>query len=189
VKRGTVIALIILLLAGGVAAGWYFWDKNYNQPTTNNTQTNKQTDPSEGGKYLYIKEWSVRFKLPDSLRSDIYYVIETLRSESGTAVDSEAARLASHSLDNLPGSNCKLIINEQKSVYGGMQLTISRSKDKLASDVLPSYTDANRQLGDGYYYSLSYGHASCADSPEAEQRQIEIIQQLIEPFKKMEVAV
>lgn len=81
------IAVIIGLSVGGL----YVWNKNHkssqsnkdnNSSQTNNSNNssnsntgnnNSQSDPSEGGKYLVIKEWGVRFEVPEGLRGDISY--------------------------------------------------------------------------------------------------------------------
>ena len=61
-----LLALLVLILIGGAGfGGWKYWQTQ----KTNTTQK----DPTEGGKYLVIKEWGVRFRLPEDLRGTISY--------------------------------------------------------------------------------------------------------------------
>src|SRR5688572_25912838 len=82
--------LIVLTLAVIGFASYFVWQKNKGdakKSTTSTSQNNqkkdnsdgnvKPNDPSEGGKYLVIKEWGVRFLLPEELRGDVIYGIET----------------------------------------------------------------------------------------------------------------
>lgn len=76
-----VVILVIAVIAALGFGSWYVWQNSKSQPVKQNqTQTNTQTDtnqytddPSEGGKYLVIKEWGVRFPVPEELRGDILY--------------------------------------------------------------------------------------------------------------------
>jgi hypothetical protein len=71
-KKVLTLILAVAVIAGGVAVSRLYWQ---NQKTkTNNQSTNQnQKDPSESGKYLIIKEWNVKFEIPDQYRGDIYY--------------------------------------------------------------------------------------------------------------------
>lgn len=82
---GLILGAIFVLVAIALG-GWYVWQKNkagdrqsVDRPnasqTTHNTgnQNKKPTDPSEGGKYLVITEWGVRFELPEELRDKVSY--------------------------------------------------------------------------------------------------------------------
>lgn len=71
-----ILTLILgLTLIIGAYAGWQYWQnqktKNNNQSTTNQNAS----DPSEGGKYLVIKEWSIKFEVPQERRGDLYYAL------------------------------------------------------------------------------------------------------------------
>lgn len=75
-KRLLLILLAILLIIGLGYAGWQQWG-NKTPDTQQNTQT---TDPSEGGKYLVIKEWGVRVSYEILGTKDTFYeVIDTNR--------------------------------------------------------------------------------------------------------------
>lgn len=129
-----IIILVLILALGGVS--WYIWDQNRTQDTNqanNNSTTeepqNNQTpnpepvDPSENGKYLVIKEWDVRFELPEELRGDVKYGIEI-------ASDKQTAWFEVGSIAELPGSNCKLMpANDVGSsgYTGGIGVFVARS--------------------------------------------------------------
>ena len=67
-KRTLLIFLIITMVGGAGFGGWKYWQTQ----KTNTTQK----DPTEGGKYLVIKEWGVRFGVPDDLRGDLSYIYD-----------------------------------------------------------------------------------------------------------------
>jgi hypothetical protein len=77
-KRGVLLLLAVLVLAGGV--GWYVWQQNKNDNSAvNANQTTQNTNTQNSSDYLVIKEWGVRFKLPTESKNDIYYFYD--RSE------------------------------------------------------------------------------------------------------------
>lgn len=64
-----LVSVLVLAVIG--ATGWYVWQDNQNTSTNSNRRSDtsstqqlpsqpQQPDPSEGGKYLVIKEWGVR---------------------------------------------------------------------------------------------------------------------------------
>ncbi len=66
-----------LIILGGLAfGGWWQFVREEAKPaptpSTNNTQNTTPSDPSEGGKYLVIKEWGVKFELTDEIRDASY---------------------------------------------------------------------------------------------------------------------
>ena len=79
----TTVLLVLCVILGLGFAGWHVWHGNHGKATqTQQVQTalpktedsdSKPPDPSEGGKYLFIKEWGVRFLLPEELRGDLDY--------------------------------------------------------------------------------------------------------------------
>jgi len=116
-QRGSlplIILGIVVLLAGIGLAGWYVWqkrDKTEPQTSTNQQKSensgkkeavNVQPDPSEGGKYLVIKEWGVKLPLSDDI-SGAYYEFS---AEAGV----EYVALYDRSFDalkNVEGTPCK----------------------------------------------------------------------------------
>jgi prepilin-type N-terminal cleavage/methylation domain-containing protein len=85
-----VVLVIIAVLALG---GFFVWQRNKDDDakTKNNTSQNntdnkdneeepkdeEPADPSEGGKYLVIDQWGMRFELPVEYRGDVEYGIFT----------------------------------------------------------------------------------------------------------------
>lgn len=103
-----MLIVAILALAGGT--GWFFYNKNNGSSTQNNNQqsaSNTQSqseidqipDPSEGGKYLVINEWGVRFRVPDELEESVRYEKSKVYDETGTI-------LIHSDKINLTGSTC-----------------------------------------------------------------------------------
>src|SRR5262245_46454657 len=84
-----VIAIAVVLVVAGLGFAAWRISQTPDKKTTNNspvtspkqTQKTKSSDPSEGGKYLVIKEWGVRFKLPAALQGDISYFMNTRAEE------------------------------------------------------------------------------------------------------------
>ena len=73
-KKTLPILLILLILLTGGYFSYQYWQDHKTKPTTNvTTSTSSATDPSEGGKYLVIKEWGVRFEVPIALRGSLSY--------------------------------------------------------------------------------------------------------------------
>ncbi|MFE3858188.1 hypothetical protein ACFXPN_44525 [Streptomyces griseorubiginosus] len=81
-----VVVVLFVVAALGVG-GFFVWQKTHDKNKTSDTKTQttdqktdtntdentEPADPSEGGKYLVIKEWGVRFPLPEQLRGDVDY--------------------------------------------------------------------------------------------------------------------
>lgn len=93
------IIVIVLTIAVVAFAGWYMWNKNKkdgtNKPTGQTAQNQDQpkpdeqkpADPTEGGKYLVISEWGVRFPLSEELQGDVEYGIRKNVLLNDTAPD------------------------------------------------------------------------------------------------------
>lgn len=75
--KKALLVLGILILAGGGAYALTHKQKpsqsNSNGKSSQSSSSNSSNDPSEGGRYLVIKEWGVRFKLPEGLQGDVAY--------------------------------------------------------------------------------------------------------------------
>jgi hypothetical protein len=153
-----IIMLVLMLAVGGIT--WYIWNQNKAQGTNqanNNSTTeepqNDQTpnlepvDPSENGKYLVIKEWGVRFELPEELRGDVKYGIETTNNK-------QTAWFEIGSIAELPGSSCKLmpVSDAGSSGYiGGIGVFVTRSAVQVTGqDALMSRSETNI-TGNWYY--------------------------------------
>ena len=145
--KKVMVGVAILGLIG--LAGWLFYFNKSNQGGTNTTQdnTNQQTqtnnDPSEGGKDLVIKEWGVRFELPEELRGDIYYKEWTNESLTFTGI-----HLSSERLTKLTSTSC-----DARKSGSGVEAALIRAKD----DVDEQFKDDYRRLKDiGEYAFYEY---------------------------------
>jgi hypothetical protein len=147
-KRGVILLIAVLVLAGGV--GWYVWDQNKNEGTIVNSQPSTQqsapvANQQSGSDYLVIKEWGVRFKLPDNLKNDIdYQYIET------------------NNWINFGSKKYADIQPYCSSNAGGVGM-LFRTKD--LNSISSNYKTVNH-IGSYYYYSFSpssyaTGQASC----------------------------
>ncbi len=125
----TIFAVALAVVIG--LGGWLILrnDKNNNDSQTNTSQIiepannegeEEQYDPSEGGKYLVIEEWGVRFPLPEELRGDLLTYVSTT-DVSGTTL------FASKRLNTLTGDDsCDLIKQPNGSYSGGIQASLIR---------------------------------------------------------------
>ncbi|HSW36744.1 MAG TPA: hypothetical protein VLG37_00030 [Candidatus Saccharimonadales bacterium] len=160
------IALIIILVAAIISfGGWYVWQNNKTEPTPKTNQTTKKTtkttDPSEGGKYLVIKEWGVRFKLPQDLQGGVTYGISV--ASSG---DKETAWFEVDKIAKLPGSNCRL--SDAKTVgnsgkEGGIGVYLARTPEKVPDNQTSFYYGPATNIHIGNYW-YSGGRDKYADT-------------------------
>ena len=194
-----VIAIVgILVITGLGLSGWYVWNKNKQDDTVKvpsnkamqiEEKQDKQADPSEGGKYLVIKEWGVRFPLPEELRGDI------LTYESGTDI-SGTIIFASRKLNNLTGDDtCNFVRQPDGRYAGGIQATLSRvnpsTYPKDALEIYKRELNFVKQLGDYAYYShksIKSPPITCLTNQHEEFNDIEqsISNQLNEAFDRLE---
>jgi hypothetical protein len=69
------VTLVSLAIVGTIAyLGWQKLSPDQKDTDTNNSQQQTTDALSEGGKYLVINEWNVRFILPEDLRGTISYM-------------------------------------------------------------------------------------------------------------------
>lgn len=101
-KKIILGVLAVILISGASYAGWQTWqDKQQSKkPNTNTIQTQVPTptkDPSEGGKYLVIKEWGVRvpFEVTGSLDTEYKFSDENLIYFHKKGLDEQIALLSS----------------------------------------------------------------------------------------------
>lgn len=197
---GVIIAALVVTAAVAFG-GWYVWQKNGDDKTDksndsqgNNSQSNKEsTDPSEEGKYLVIKEWGVRFELPEELKGDLL-TYESNTEASGTVL------FASKRLNAMAGDNsCNLVLQPDGSYSGGVQANLARiNPETYPKDFLETYKqglDYIKKLGNYDYYSskMPANKLTCAtaiggDDPipglyDAEEK---ISKQLREAFMSLE---
>lgn len=88
-----IIGLVVILAVAGLGAGgWYVWEKNQKDTTTNptNSQNSRsEVDRSESNgkvaesnKTLSIKEWDIRFTLSDAQANDVTAAINNKAAEA-----------------------------------------------------------------------------------------------------------
>lgn len=172
-KRKLIVGIAAILILG--VSGFLFWrerskENQNSSPTAKTTTTtpdipddaNGLTDPTEGGKYLLIKEWGVRLPIPESYRSDIEYGVYTIK-EPGTGEDPLIVYFASKKLAALsPLCGLEQWNDEFGTGLGGGQFALSRSRNKTDSkDRASSITDGT------YWYFPEPSHASCAPNDES----------------------
>lgn len=81
---GAVGIILIVLVIGVIGVtGWYVW-RSIDKGSTENNSANRDgnthdqvdplPDPTEGGRYLVIREWSIRIPLTDELKGGTYII-------------------------------------------------------------------------------------------------------------------
>ncbi len=184
-KKNLVVAAVLLLIGFG---GWFAYSQNKsdddgkkNSQGQNAPQPNP-ADPSEGGKYLVIKEWGVRFPLPQDLQSDIEY-----RLNEGTSMGSSAV----FSSKKLQGTNCeplkvKTSSGEVWRGIGGINLVKSSTPlETDSSEQSVNYREI-KQL-DGYWYSYNTKIASCSGLSESHpDSEVVFLNKLFDSFQSLE---
>lgn len=195
-----VVAIVIILVVAAIGiGGWYVWDKNQRDNTKPNDKTSQNakkqnseegesSDPSEGGKYLVIEGWGVRFPLPEELKGDI------LTYKSSTEV-SGTILFASRELNSLTGDDtCNFVKQPDGSYAGGIQASLSRiNPATYPKDALEAYRnqlDYIKELDDYDYYSRKSKSPpiTCLTNQHEEFNDVEqsISDQLRQAFKELE---
>jgi hypothetical protein len=183
------IVLLVTVIAVAGFGGWYVWHKSHAKtPTTssNNTQQTPTThktapptaDPSEGGKYLVIKEWGVRIPLAEELRGDVKYGVFTF-SGGDQAIYFASKKLAAHS----SGGACDLASENDSSGQGisGGTIAVSRSKTKSeVSDQRSFYQAA------GYWYTVEPSNGGACYQVDTGQEKGAFNTRMHEAIKQLE---
>lgn len=157
---GAMLIVLVVVVAG--CAGWYIWRVQHKKSTdgheaaqgdatSGGTKNAALADPSQNGKYLVVKEWGVRFLLPQDLQGDM------LTNVSGTS-GSGTVIFASRKLNTLTGDDsCSLIKQSDGSYSGGIQAQLDRMNPKTyaapeALDYYKSQLTYIKTIGDYEYY-------------------------------------
>lgn len=173
--------LIVLVLAVIGFAGYFVWQKNKDNTKKSSASTlqndqkkqdddgnAKPNDPSEGGKYLVIKEWKVRVALPAALKDKVAYKL----GEKMIDTDGGQIQAAKVLLKNDPGTGNECAV----LAIGGTDF-IDAAAQILQTDKARPF-DAERYKGtlkadllvDGEYkYHLNYIMPDCV-GPDATQQ-------------------
>ncbi len=166
-----VFATILVVIGVG---GWLVYRQTKKEPSkTTNTgqqsQTNNSTtssDPSEGGKYLVIKEWGVRAKNPSQV--SLEYAIDT---------GSKSARFTSKELvdaDSSPGCGISGPTNHGGGIisrYLPTDMVHLPDEDKPASEVAADLMANGQAVKVGDYYYIYVGEQGlCGPNTELQQQ-------------------
>src|SRR3982750_1646688 len=88
----TLLVVAVLVIAGLGFGGWWVFAKR-NTPSVHPASTKnkanattQESDPSKDREYLVIKEWGVRFRLPDELRGDVHYGLGTTTGANNSEI-------------------------------------------------------------------------------------------------------
>lgn len=202
----TGIVVIVTVLAVAGFGGWYVWDKNRSagndlksadttsqngqnqQPSKpSTTETAKEaSDPSEGGKYLVIREWGVRFLLPEELRGDVKYGIAPSSIDDSETAWFEVGRIA-----RLLGSNCTIEpASTSSGIRGGIGVYLRRTSEKMSDDeVRESFQYVSNLSVGGKWYGFGGPKGSCLPNETDEtdlQLEVDVARSLTESMKKLE---
>lgn len=197
----SVIGVVIVMLAIAILGlgGWYVWQKNQEATTqgqantaqtqnnikkADNTEAAKQAaDPSEGGKYLAIKEWGVRFSLPPALEGRMSYSLsDTSPDEDGNHIQA-ATPLVEH--DPNDGGECAVIQNASGSFIDSGAQILRVEKDKPLNTKRYRWTFEENILTSGaYVYHLNYVTPGC-EGPKT-RMQIKELQNALSSLEKID---
>lgn len=163
--KKAAIAIAAILVVGGVGfTGWRQWqlrhERNTNSPPNQNLTNQKITqsttqppsDPSEGGKYLPVAEWGVKFRLGNTLKGAkyTYYDISVIYVTTPSVREIEGCSTASDMLS---------IQRAKKGEFIG---------PATVDDILAHNPGALTKLGD-YYYTFMGSSYGCTNLSSQEE--------------------
>ena len=168
--------IIVVVLAILVSGGWYFWQKTRKtEPTAQSSKTTSQTsgshqsasqeqqptDPSEGGKYLVIKEWGVRVALPQDMQGKLSYKINRV-TDPDSGLPLEAADLYVLASAFGPNDCAQATTDIGSSIYvTAFYIRSDTSKSFNASRYHNDTFKENILVGGQYAYHLDYITPDC----------------------------
>jgi hypothetical protein len=173
-----IIGIIAIVIVIGLAfGGWYVMQKQ--DDTKNNAnQTNSQgdtpkdaekddtepiADPTEDGKYLVIKEWGVRFEVPNNLKDKIRYSV----------------------LENKPNS-IEIDTTDFPEGAGCPSFGVERTTQKVENSIDPEGFDSSSVVKlDDYYYSRITGFIACSNDDSVQQHAADVQRELYEATAKL----
>lgn len=71
-KRTFIVLIAVIVVGIGGYVGWQYLQASSDTKTTQNPNNQPTNDPSEGGKYLVIREWGVRLLLSENIKNAKY---------------------------------------------------------------------------------------------------------------------
>lgn len=158
-----VVIAIILVIAIVGALGFVAWGKfsasessgvssSSNEHTpVQTTASDPITDPNEG--YLVIKDWNIKFKLPED-SGEVHYYKESVSDADGVF---EYYQLSTKRVEGL-GGRCAPDAPEGQIGLGAISRQTTRREDLMSAVA----TNNNEPIG-GYYYYASGGQSTCGD--------------------------
>ena len=176
-----------------MTGAWYVWQKNHrdtpkkpsssNSASTDDSQNNQQSDPSEGGKYLYLEEWNLRAALPSDLQSKVTYSLGSkVTDPDGNQIQAAKVLLKNDlSADNECATTT---INETDFIDSAAQLLQVEKGKPFDTDRYKGTFKANLLTDTAHTYHLNYITPDCA-SPSA-TRQIEELQSALAHLEHIE---
>ncbi len=184
-KIAIAIAAMAVVLIGVIL--WQIQKTSDN--STGKSQTSTTADHSEGGKYLVVKEWDVRFKLPDKLKNKVIYGLKN--SVTGEfdiikpeGVKGQIASFEISDLSNLPNNKCTLFDESDGSGKGGgMGAALSRVESSKI-DQSENYTGI-KIYSDAKYTYLRFGAKGSCVAPEYRSKEAAFQQSLYKSFESL----
>jgi prepilin-type N-terminal cleavage/methylation domain-containing protein len=185
-----IVILVVVVLA---AVGFFFWQKAKKNDTAKQSATTAQSskqdmnksgaretkaDSTDGGKYLYIKEWGVRYLLPDDLRGQVNYGIASVAGTSAYSASFEV-----FSLNAIEGNNCNLIKTDEGIGGGtGVQLIRSPGVDDEGGAGQPIYISKDGK----YYFYVIRPKGLCTPTTVTEQTELAVDDRLVAAIKELQ---
>ena len=166
------IALAVVFVVAGLGFAAWRISQASNKKTASNSpvqtpseqKQTKSSDPSEGGMYLVIEQWDVRFLLPKDLRGSIVYRQDP-EQDNAIVIDSE----------KFPeGSEC---------ISFGLARTLEEQKNPEDPQ---GFNSSSFTKIDRFYFSRVTGVIACSDDPQVQEEAASIQRSLYEAVTSLE---
>jgi hypothetical protein len=192
----SVVEVVVALLVVAALGLGGFFVRQHNKPKANINQSAgnsgsdlqppkadnqyKASDPSEGGKYLVIKEWGVRFPVPKDLEGKLEYALSNnvevgeTAIENGQIVYGDRISFTSSTLASMPGSNCRLESN-------GGRADLFRSSMRAFE-----FNDEFGKMVDGIFYWSMHGNGGTCSANSTGEQEGMFIEQMMDTLRNVE---
>jgi hypothetical protein len=148
-KRGVLLIILVLILAGGI--GTYVYSQNKNEETTVNSDPSVSTQSSVD--YLVIREWGIRMKLNDKIMDAKYKMAD----------DSKGIYLSTASAEKIHGCQTGGIMGLERAKQGeSLGATIANDNN------IPPMI----KIGDYYYLNTGPSFVCAGDNDTAGKNKI-----------------